>query len=68
MMGGVYYIWIMLGFFIGVMALLGLFAGALWVTHWVYKKETGAKEGFLELPANLRPADKIDGEANEKVE
>ena len=28
--------------------------GMIWVGHWMHKRETGAKEGFLELPAELR--------------
>lgn len=54
MMGGVYYIWIMLAFFIAALCLFGLFAGAIWIGHLIHKKETGSKDGFLELPSNLR--------------
>jgi hypothetical protein len=54
MLGGAYYIWIMLTFFVGCWAILLLIGGVLWVGHWMDRRETGAKHGFLELPEELR--------------
>jgi hypothetical protein len=54
MLGGAYYIWIMLTFFLGCGALLLLVGGVLWVGHWMERSQTGAKHGFLEMPEELR--------------
>ncbi|HUO10411.1 MAG TPA: hypothetical protein VM008_19045 [Phycisphaerae bacterium] len=60
MFGGAYYIWIMAGFFLLAVGVIGLFALILWVGHLIEKKETGATHGFLELPDELRGEAKGD--------
>jgi hypothetical protein len=55
MLGGAYYIWIMLAFFVGCGGLLLIIIGMLLIGHWMEKKQTGATHGFLELPKELRP-------------
>ena len=59
MLGGSYYIWMMLGVFLSCGGLIVFVSVALWIGHWLMKRETGEKHGFLELPENLRsrPAD-----------
>ena len=57
MFGGAYYIWIMAGFFLLVVGLIGIVTLVLWVGHLIEKKETGATHGFLELPHELRGTD-----------
>ena len=53
-MAGAYYIWIMAAFFLSACGVIGLFVGLLLLGHWLEKRETGAKHGFLELPEELR--------------
>ena len=53
-MAGALYIWIMLAFLIGVVGVGALLAGVLFIGHWLEKRETGGKHGFLELPEELR--------------
>ncbi len=54
MFGGAYYIWIMAGFFLLAVVVIGGMSLVLWVGHLIEKKETGATHGFLELPEELR--------------
>ena len=53
-MAGALYLWIMLAFAIGCGGVLLLLVGLLFIGHWLEKRETGAKHGFLELPHELR--------------
>ena len=53
-MPGAYYIWIMLAFFTGCFGVIFLLVGLFWIGHWLEKKETGARHGFLELPHEQR--------------
>ena len=53
-MAGALYIWIMAAFFIGVVGVGALLFGVFYIGHWLEKRETGGKHGFLELPEELR--------------
>ena len=53
-MAGAYYIWIMAAFFLCACGIIALFTGLLYLGHWLEKRETGSKHGFLELPDELR--------------
>ncbi len=53
-MGGSFYVWIMLAFFVGCGGVLLLLTGIFLIGHWLEKKQTGARHKFLELPHELR--------------
>ncbi|HVT80517.1 MAG TPA: hypothetical protein VHM90_07665 [Phycisphaerae bacterium] len=65
-MAAAYYIWIMAAFFISCVGLMALLVGLFWIGHWVEKKQTGAKHGFLEIPpgSEARPAPKSEDVSN----
>ena len=57
-MAGALYIWIIGAMFVLVVGVMAVFIGLLYFGHWLERKQTGAKHGFLEVPeeSKSRPA------------
>ena len=53
-MAGALYIWIIGAVFVLVVGVMAVFIGLLYFGHWLEKKQTGAKHGFLEVPEESR--------------
>ncbi len=61
-MAGAYYIWIFGACFLCTAGVVGLFAGLLWLGHWLERRQTGARHGFLELPREFAEDKSAGGE------